>query len=202
MADAQNDAFFSTLTRSIEQAAMKVGDGVKFSFSAFGIEEEATRRLILNHDVDGAAVLGRCDKKTMNFLREHFSKVVYAGLNELDMKCDQVICDGRAAALDVMGHLRKLGHSRIGYVGDTKNEIRYLAYREALKGRGISYLGELVASAGGHFGSGIPGGGAHSFPYAGRDGVVLHERRDGNRGDEGDTGSRKTRSRGHFRHRH
>lgn len=157
MADAQNDAFFSTLTRSIEQAAMKVGYGVRFSFSAFDIEEEATRRLILNHDVDGAAVLGRCDKKTMNFLREHFSKVVYAGLNELDTKCDQVICDGRAAALDVMEHLRKLGHSRIGYVGDTKNEIRYLAYREALKGWGISYLRELVANAGGTSEAGYQG---------------------------------------------
>ena len=39
--DAQNDAFFSTLTRSIEQEALKQGYIVKYSFSTFDIHNPA-----------------------------------------------------------------------------------------------------------------------------------------------------------------
>ena len=72
--DAQNDAFFSTLTRSIEQEALKEGYIVKYSFSAYDIHTPATYNQIMNNEVDGAAILGRCDKETLKFMKNHFER--------------------------------------------------------------------------------------------------------------------------------
>lgn len=131
--DAKNDAFFSSLTRSIEEEALKEGYVVKYSFSAFDINNPATHYQILNNEVDGVAVLGRCSNETLHFLKKHFKKVVYTGLNTLDAKYDQVICDGYAIAKDAMEYLISKGHTRIGYIGELSREIRYSAYKDSLK---------------------------------------------------------------------
>lgn len=144
--DAKNDAFFSALTRSIEQEALKEGYIVKYSFSAYDIHNPATSHQILNNEVDGVAVLGRCDKETLKFLKEHFRKVVYTGLNALDAEYDQVICDGHAVATDAMEFLFAQGHTRIGYIGETKKEIRYDAYCNALKNHRISFDKNIVTN--------------------------------------------------------
>lgn len=144
--DAQNDAFFSTLTRSIEQEALKEGFIVKYSFSAYDIHNPATYNQIMNNEVDGAAILGRCDKETLKFMKENFRKIIYSGLNPLDADYDQVICDGNAVASDAVKHLISLGHKKIGYIGETKNEIRYLAYRNTLKDHRIAFDKNLIAN--------------------------------------------------------
>lgn len=145
-ADAKNDAFFSALTRSIEQEALKEGFIVKYSFSAFDINNPATQHQIINNEVDGVAVLGRCDKETLKFLKLHFKKVVYAGLNALDADYDQVICDGYAVAAEAMEYLFQLGHVNIGYIGEMHKEVRYLAYRDVLKNHHISLDNSLITN--------------------------------------------------------
>ena len=137
--DAQNDAFFSTLTRSIEQEALKEGYIVKYSFSTFDIHNPATQNQIINNEVDGAAILGRCNKETLKFMKKHFHKIIYVGLNPLDAEYDQVICDGNAVASDAVSHLIAQGHTQIGYIGETKNEIRYEAYCNTLKKNHINF---------------------------------------------------------------
>ncbi|HHV11613.1 MAG TPA: LacI family transcriptional regulator [Clostridiales bacterium] len=156
--DAKNDAFFSALTRSIEQEALKEGYIVKYSFSAFDIHNPATHHQILNNEVDGVAVLGRCDKETLKFLKTHFKKVVYTGLNTLDSEYDQVICDGYAVAADAMEFLFKLGHERIGYIGEFQKEVRYSAYQDALKKHHLPFDRDLttnvpISSEGGYQGA-------------------------------------------------
>ena len=144
--DAQNDAFFSTLTRSMEQEALKEGYIVKYSFSAIDIHNPVTQNQIMNNEVDGAAILGRCDKETLKFMKNHFRKVIYTGLNPLDADYDQVICDGNAVASDAVKHLISLGHSKIGYIGETKNEIRYEAYCNTLKKHRIPFDKNVIAN--------------------------------------------------------
>lgn len=144
--DAQNDAFFSALTRSIEQEALKEGYIVKYSFSAFDINNPATHKQIMNNEVDGAAILGRCDKETLKFMKTHFRKVIYTGLNPLDADYDQVICDGNAITADAVNHLISLGHQKIGYIGETKNEIRYNAYCNTLNEHHIPFDKDVVTN--------------------------------------------------------
>lgn len=156
-ADVKNDAFFSALIRSIEQAAMRFGYMVKYAFSVYDIDNIATKEMIQNHNVDGAVILGRCDYRTLNFLNRYFQKVVYTGLNELDVDCDQVICDGKAITIDIINFLLKNGHRQIGYIGDMWKEKRYLAYRETLRRHGIIFRQELTANSGGTSEAGYQG---------------------------------------------
>ena len=130
--DMMTDLFFNSLARSIEQEAFRHNYLLKYSFSAFDIKNPSTYRLVMDNHVNGIAVLGRCDKQTLKFLKQYFNSVVYVGLNSLDAKYDQVICDGRQTGRAATEHLIGLGHSRIGYIGETANEERYLGYCDAL----------------------------------------------------------------------
>ncbi len=156
--DAKNDAFFSALMRSIEQEALKEGYIVKYAFSLFDIKAPLNHSPIPGSEVDGAAVLGRCDDATLHLLRNHFRKVVYTGLNTLHSDYDQVVCDGSAIASDALEFLLQLGHTRIGYIGDTKKEIRYDAYCDTLKRHRIPFNRQIVtnvptSSEGGYHGA-------------------------------------------------
>ncbi len=144
--DAETDTFFSSLARSIEKEAFKHSYILKYTFSAFDINHPSIFRLISDNQVDGVAVLGRCDKQLLKFLKQYFQYVAYTGLNSLDAKYDQIICDGSQAAVTAVEHLLLLGHRRIAYVGETKNENRYIGYCTALKNARIPLCRELVAN--------------------------------------------------------
>ena len=143
--DSKSDLFFSTLARSIEQEAFKHNYVLKYSFTAIDIHHPNTFRLITDNHVDGVVVLGRCDKQTLSFLKKYFNCVAYTGLNILDAKYDQVISDGYQASLTAMNHLMSLGHTRIGYIGETRDEDRYTGYCTALNTGGIPLKKEYVA---------------------------------------------------------
>ena len=144
--DKETDSFFTPLMRSIEKEAFRYNYTLKYTFTAFDINHPGTFRLISDNHVDGVAVLGRCDKQLLKFLKQYFPCVAYAGLNNLDAKYDQVICDGREIGITAMNHLIQLGHSRIAYVGETENEDRYRGYCAALSASRIPFCKDLVAN--------------------------------------------------------
>lgn len=114
--DGASDYFFSTLAKSIEQEAFRHNYILKYTFSAFDIDDPFTLRLIASNNIDGIAVLGRCDKELLKFLKKHFQYVVYSGLNNLDAKYDQIICDGTQISYDVVTRLIEQGHTKIAYI--------------------------------------------------------------------------------------
>ncbi len=142
-----NDPFFSTIARSAEVEAYKHDYIMKLSFTSIDITKPETCRLILNNDVSGVIILGRCDKATLKFLKTHFNHVVYTGLNEIDANFDQILCSGYEASLCAMDHLISLGHKHIGYLGETASENRYLGYKAALEAHGLSYNKNYVSSS-------------------------------------------------------
>ena len=144
--DSEADTFFTVLARSIEKEAFKHNYILKYTFTAFDVDHPGIFRLISDNQVDGVAVLGRCDKQLLKFLKQYFQYVVYTGLNNLEAKYDQIICDGFQAAVTAVEHLIKLGHSRIAYVGETKNENRYLGYCSALNAAKIPLCRDLVVN--------------------------------------------------------
>ena len=111
--DGASDYFFSTLAKSIEQEAFRHNYILKYTFSAFDIDDPSTLQLIATNDIDGIAVLGRCDKDLLKFLKKHFQYVVYSGLNNLDAKYDQIICDGAEISHAVVSRLIEQGHNKI-----------------------------------------------------------------------------------------
>lgn len=130
---------------------------VKYSFSALDIHTPSVCEQIEKNEVDGVAILGRCDAATMKFMKEHFRKVIYTGLNPLDASWDQVICDGNAIAADAVRHLISLGHEKIGYIGETCNEIRYQAYCNTLADHHIAFDKNVIANVPGSSEGGYQG---------------------------------------------
>ena len=158
--DGAADSFFTPLARSIEKEAFRHGYILKYTFSAFDIHHPSTFRLIEDNQAAGVAVLGRCDKELLKFLKQYFKYVVYAGLNSLDAKYDQIICDGGQAAYAAVSRLIELGHKKIAYIGETDKEERYNGYCRALEHAGIPILKGYISnvklsSEGGYQGANI-----------------------------------------------
>lgn len=85
---------------------------------------------------------------------------MYAGLNSLDAKYDQIICDGGQAAYAAVSRLIELGHKKIAYIGETDKEERYNGYCRALEHAGIPILKGYISnvklsSEGGYQGANI-----------------------------------------------
>lgn len=55
----------------------------------------------------------------------------------MEAKYDQVICDGYQASLAAMNTLLGLGHTRIGFIGETQFEDRYTGYCAALSAHNL-----------------------------------------------------------------
>ena len=142
--EPMKDTFFSTLARGIEQEAFRHNYIVKYIISSLDISNPATFRLVTENQVDGAAVLGRCDKQMLSFLKKYFNYVVYSGLNNLNAKYDQIICDGHLAAVSAMEELFKLGHSKIAYIGETHFENRYEGDCSALTAKHLPIKREYI----------------------------------------------------------
>lgn len=138
--DTVTDLFFTSLARSIEQEAFKRNYVLKYSFSSFDATHPNTFRLITDNHVDGVVILGRCDKPLLKMMKQYFNYVAYTGLNNLDAKYDQIICDGRKAAMAAVEHLIHLGHRKIAYIGETHSENRYQGYCEALAAHKLPFL--------------------------------------------------------------
>lgn len=159
VADTDTDTFFSPLARSIEKEAFRHNYILKYTFTAFDMDHPSTFRLITDNHVDGVAVLGRCDKQLLKFLKPYFKSVAYTGLNSLDAKYDQIICDGYQASISAVCHLLDLGHTRIAYIGETEHEDRYRGYCAAMTEAGLPIRKNMVSnvpvsSEGGYRGAG------------------------------------------------
>lgn len=144
--EAITDPFFSQLARSIEKEAFKQNYILKYSFTSIDIQHPSTFHLIANNQVDGVVILGRCDKQLLSFLKKYFNFVIYSGLNSLNAKYDQVLCEGVLASEAAVKYLIDLGHTEIAYVGETRNEERYTGYVSTLRKHNIPVKNEYISN--------------------------------------------------------
>ena len=126
------DPFFSKIARGLEREALRNGYTVKYIFSYQDIQNPEIQQSVLQTKVGGVALLGRPDSKMRSFLKENFKKIIYAGLNNIDSEFDQIICNAYLASKTAVSYLAELGHTRIAYLGERKNEIRYRGYLDAI----------------------------------------------------------------------
>lgn len=141
-----SDLFFSQIAKAIEQEAFKNNFFIKHSFTALDIANPASAARIVSSPADGAVILGRYDKQLLKFLTEHYKHTVYAGLNPMENKYDQVVCDGTEITYSAVSYLRELGHTKIGYIGEQKKEIRYTAFKNALNTLKLPFLQKNTAN--------------------------------------------------------
>ncbi len=153
-----DNPFFAQIARAIEQQALNFGFVLSSSYSIFDINDPSVFQRITSLKADGAIILGRFEGNTRSFFENNYKNLVYTGLNSIDAEWDQVICDGYAASITALEHLIHNGHRRIAYVGETENEIRYMAYKDMLRCKNIPFEASLVGScplngAGGYAGA-------------------------------------------------
>ena len=93
---APNNPFFSTIAKSVETEAYKYNYFLKSSFTSFNINDIDSYKM-LQASTNGIVILGRCDQTTLKYIKKYCHHVIFTGLNPLDAKYDQVICDGYSA---------------------------------------------------------------------------------------------------------
>ncbi|MDD7218563.1 MAG: LacI family DNA-binding transcriptional regulator [Clostridia bacterium] len=135
-----SDPFFSQIAKAIEQEAFKSSYFIRHSFTAMDIANPDIAKQLAQFPVDGVVILGRYEKQLLNFFSQNYKNVIYTGLNPMGNKYDQVVCDGSEIAYTAISYLMELGHTRIGYIGEQNNEVRFTGYKEALAKLGLPFL--------------------------------------------------------------
>lgn len=128
------DPFFTTLMHAAEVKAFSMGYSLRFYYSAIDIQSgQFPRRDPSSENISSAMVLGRTDAGTMAMLKGFYKNIICAGLNEMKFDVDQVISSGYDAAVKCVEYLYELGHEKICYLGEMKDEQRYLGYVDSMK---------------------------------------------------------------------
>lgn len=143
---ALSDLFFSRIAKSIEQEAFKSNFFLKYSFTALDIANPEISSQIASAPADGVVILGRYDKQVLNFFTKHYKHIIYAGLNPMVTKYDQVVCDGTEITHAAIAYLNELGHTKIGYIGEQSNEVRYSAFKKTLKDLELPFMQKNTAN--------------------------------------------------------
>lgn len=124
------DPFFTALLRVIEPELFRADHRLRHQYalteSAIPLPPDSAKK-------DAALILGRIDRAGLDRLRCHYRHLIYVGLQDRETGIDSVICSSYDAAVTGMEYLLSLGHRRICYLGETKNEQRYLACRDVME---------------------------------------------------------------------
>ncbi len=84
------------------------------------------------HRSDGLIIVGKVTGKALKQLKAKEKNIVSINRNSTNYEVDEVLCDGSRIAQTAIAYLVKLGHTRIGYVGDCHSESRFTGYQRSL----------------------------------------------------------------------
>lgn len=143
------DPFFRELFQSIEEALF-ASSCLLHSVSASGQADPSSLAA-----ADGIIILGRCTDDFLIKIKKYTRNIVGVDRNPTDYKMDEIICNGKTAAIKAMEHLLSLGHQKIGYIGDCSSESRYVGYCETLIARSIPLNYNYICSTDQTFDSGF-----------------------------------------------
>ena len=80
---------------------------------------------------DGLIIIGRCNVKVLKALKKYEKNIVSINRNSTNYEVDEILCDGKKIAMKAISHLIKLGHRKIGYVGDCHGDSRFTGFQSA-----------------------------------------------------------------------
>lgn len=120
------DPFFRELFQSIEESLLANSCILQSVTNAGDVDFPALEK------TDGIIILGRCSDEFLTRLKHYTRNIVGVDRNPTDYKMDEIICNGKTAAVKAMEYLLSLGHRKIGYIGDCSFEARYVGYCETL----------------------------------------------------------------------
>ncbi|MDR1070287.1 MAG: LacI family transcriptional regulator [Gracilibacteraceae bacterium] len=154
----EDNPFFAHIARAAEQQALALGYSMRAPYSL--LEETKPEAAENSEKALGVIVLGHFAKEEIvRLLENRYQNIVMVGRAPVKAEWDQIICDGREAAEIALRHLIGYGHERIGYIGETGQDVSYLAFRDILREHGIAKEERLIAEC------------AHNSPEGGYQGA-------------------------------
>ena len=136
--EVKDDTFYTQILSAIEREAYNNNYSLAYTFFASDLEDPATVQKFQDHPKENLIVIGRFKPAVMAIMNKGFKRIVYTGLNELNVNCDQVLCDGYQAIKEAVQYLYDLGHRKIGLIGDQANrEARCRGYYDKMKELGL-----------------------------------------------------------------
>ena len=131
--------FFSRLMGSIRDTAAHYNYYVEFYFPSHDHPETLSAPPTKEGLVRGVIVIGRFLPSILDDLKERFKSIVYIGLTDLpEAGCDQIICEGYAAAEAAVRCFMEHGHTNIAFIGSNDDD-RSRGYRDAMKKYSLPY---------------------------------------------------------------
>ncbi|MBR0528215.1 MAG: LacI family DNA-binding transcriptional regulator [Ruminococcus sp.] len=87
---------------------------------------------------DGLIIIGKVTLRALKILKSREKNIISINRNSTNYEADEVLCDGRRIAQTAVAYLVRLGHTKIGYVGDCHSESRFAGYQAAMTGSHLS----------------------------------------------------------------
>ncbi|MNY09325.1 HTH-type transcriptional regulator LacR [compost metagenome] len=160
--DETDDPYFLSIRQGVEKRCQEEGIVLAKVMRMSGMEDGAS----LN-GMDGLIVIGKIDSGDLDALYGNNDRVVFVNNFAQDrQKYDCVVSDLEQATKDVLEHLLRLGHKRIGFIGgkdyspvkgERKGreipEVRYSVYEKMMREKGMFsstdvYSGEWTINSG------------------------------------------------------
>lgn len=98
-------------------------------------------RFLLEHNVDGVIIAGKISASWIDFIAERNLPLLLIDYDLPRYNLSSVSIDNRTGAKLAVEHLRRGGHTKIGFIGGDIHHPsinhRYTAYRDTLQGMGI-----------------------------------------------------------------
>ncbi len=144
--DIMSDSFFSSLNVGIHSEADKLGYAIAFTLAVYEMPFSDIKKYVTRQSVDGIIIMGRVSRKLLDFFKNNYKNLVYAGVNSLDSGIDEVLCDSCKGMAEMAEYVVQCGHRNVGYIGDGMsqseelivNEHRYRAFAEVMREKGIA----------------------------------------------------------------
>ena len=152
------DPFFTTLARSVEDAASEQGFSVIFCKSTNPDKETEYLNVVIQKQVDGVLLVPAFSSlESIEFLQDCGVPFVVLDRRVPGLDVDIVRCDSKLGAYELTRHLLDLGHERIAALSGSRQVTtaadRVAGYRRALIEAGlgehaIEFYGDYTAKSG------------------------------------------------------
>lgn len=144
LGSASVDPFFSETMRMMESEIHKNSCIISqiWSRPIFSNDDKCEERNIkplveemfndTSDNSDGLIIFGKCNEVVLNELHSRCKNIVSVNRYPVNNQIDEIVCNGRKIAVMAVEYLIKLGHRKIGYVGDCHFDTKYNGYQETL----------------------------------------------------------------------
>jgi LacI family transcriptional regulator len=140
--DKYSDPFYNLVLQGADKKLGELGYHVAYikTFYDVGTEEQA-RELLETFDVDGIILLGSSQYNSIQYLRNHFSPIVFV-TDMYRIEGDLILFDGEQGMYYIIEHLAQMGYRRPAYISG-QEDVRYTGFKRAVREFDLEYIDDL-----------------------------------------------------------